>query len=244
MFRSINSIYGFKLHATDGIVGKIENFFIDKDKWALRYLVVDTGSWLTGKLVLISPQSFAGKPEWGEKSFPVNLTRQMVKNSPDVDTEKPVSRQKEIDVLKYYKWPIYWEPYIGEAAIPRITPVALAEEIYEEETSHLHGTKYLSGYHIHASDGEIGHVDDFLIDDTDWVVRYIVVQTHNWIHGKKTLISPQWITKINWELSNLNIRFSRNKIKNSPEYNPETEITRDYENNLYDYYGKEKYWVK
>jgi len=245
MLRSLKNIYGFKIHATDGDIGKVNDFFIDQDTWEVRYLVADTGHWLTGRLVLISPASFSGKPRWENNIFPVNLTKKMVKESPDVDVDKPVSRRKEIDVLKYYQWPIYWEPYIGEAAVPKISPVALLEDIYEEgETSHLHSSRKLKGYHIHASDGEIGHVDDFIVDDEKWVIRYFVVDTRNWFAGKKVLVSPLWISKISWELSLVYVELNRDSIKNSPEYNASEPISRKYENRLFDYYAKEKYWEK
>ena len=192
MLRSIKSLIGDIMHARDGDIGKVHDFFFDDEKWIVRYLVVDTHYWLPGRKVLISPVAL-GHPDWESMKFPVNLTREQVKNSPDIDTEKPFSRQQETTLHTHYGWPFYW-PLGGTFPVP--PPVSppkgkLAGQAQTEMGDpHLRSTKEVSGYHIAATDGEIGHVDDFISEMDDWVIRYMVVDTKNWLPGRKVLISP------------------------------------------------------
>jgi hypothetical protein len=178
-----------------------------------------------------------------------------VKNSPSIDTDKPVSRQHERETLEYYKWPIYWEHmnYPALAAVGTrvhsVEEVKQAEEKTQEEEAqegdcHLRSTREVNGYNIQSSDGEMGHVDDFIVDDEDWTIRYIVVDTRNWMPGKKVLVSPQWIDKVEWASRKVYVDLPREAIKNSPEFDPSSPVNRDYENRLYDYYGRRKYWTE
>jgi hypothetical protein len=109
--------------------------------------------------------------------------------------------------------------------------------------THLRSTREVTSYHLHALDGEIGHVDDFIIDDDTWAIRYLVVATKNWWPGKKVLISPRWIESVSWDDRKVVIGLSRETIKAAPEYTDESLLTRDYETGLHRYYDREGYWV-
>ena len=107
----------------------------------------------------------------------------------------------------------------------------------------MRSTRAVSGHHIQALDGEIGHVEDFIIDDETWAIRYLIVNTSNWWAGKKVLVSPQWIERVSWGERKVFINLSRETIKESPEYTEESLLTRDYEIGLHGHYNSKGYWV-
>jgi len=253
MLRSVQEWKEYAIQATDGDIGHVDQFFFDDEQWTIRYLVVDTGGWLSGRRVLISPIAL-GQTDWSEHRLPVKLTRQQVENSPDIDTDQPVSRQQEIGYYQYYGWPAYWGgPYLwGPAMYPGLPAVPLPGEPAAEpprgskelrEDPHLRSTAEVIGYRIHARDGEIGHVEDFIVDDRSWAIRYIVVDTGSWWPGKKVLLPPQWIGRVSWVDATVEVDLDRDTIKNGPEWDPDTPIRRDYEERLYGYYRRPGYWA-
>jgi sporulation protein YlmC with PRC-barrel domain len=179
-------LIGRKVHATDGNIGSVTNLYFDDDRWTVRYLVVDTGHWLPGRQVLISPFSMR-RPAAGERRLDTALTPEQVKNSPDVNTERPISRQQKIAYSDYYGYPYYWagqmlwgavavpmwpaEPSAGKLRAPAEERAAV--RAHNERNSHLRDVNHVAGYGIHASDGSLGHVDDFLVDEESWTVRYL-----------------------------------------------------------------------
>lgn len=235
----------FKLHALDGEIGKAKEFYFDDHHWTVRYLVADTGEWLTNRQVLLSP--YALKPaDMSERVLPVDLTKKQIEESPSLDSHQPVSRQFEAQYYSFYDWPYYgsgsyaWgdSPYIMRTSLER------KESIKNKQAwdPHLRSTKDVTGYHIQALDGEIGHVADFIIDEENWSIRYLVVDTKNWWNGKYLLVSLKWVKKISWDDSKVFINLTCDAIKKSPEYNPET-LNREYEAKLHSHYDKQGYWV-
>ena len=247
MLRNVNQSIGFAIQATDGEIGKIADFYFDDLNWAVRYLVVNTGSWLADRLVLVSPIAI-GEMEWEAGRLDGRLTRSQVEKSPDIDTQKTVSRQHEADYLSHYGYSWYWDgPYLwGRAQQPAellnaagIPPAALALPT----ESHLRGVKEVRGYHIEGTDGQIGHVEDFIVDDETWAIRYLVVNTSNWGLGRKVLVAPPWIERVSWTDSKVYVDLALETIKNSPEYDESVLITRELENRLHDYYRRSAYWL-
>jgi uncharacterized protein YrrD len=250
MLRSMKEIQGYQIQAVDGEIGKVDEFFFDDHTWTVRYMVVDTGPWILGRKVLISPLALM-VPDWTSKTMPVMLTRKQVKESPDIEFDQPVSLQQEIVLRKHYDWPTYWTQPTG---MPNsmASSYYLAEGLQMKERAvalegqggdpHLRRTKEVTGYDIQARDGEIGHVADFIVDDEVWMIRYMVVDTRDWLSGRTVLVSPSWIERIDYEDSKVAIDLKKKTIKNSPEYDPETPVNRDYEQGLYDFYGRPKYW--
>jgi hypothetical protein len=246
MLRSVKGLHGYSVHAKDGDMGKVYDFYFHDDTWIIRYVVVDTGHWLPGRKVLLS-WSALGQPDWPALKFPVTLTREQVRNSPDIDTDRPVSRQQEVDLHNYYGWPMYWmDP--GAGAWPGVAPMA---PIYpppgeagpeDKGDPHLRSARQVTGYHIHATDGELGHVDDFIVEDTRWVIRYMVVHTGHWLPARKVLISPQWLEGFSHQDRRANVKLTRERISNCPEFHPAAGVNREYEERLYDYYGRPAYW--
>ncbi|MEW6161017.1 MAG: PRC-barrel domain-containing protein [Verrucomicrobiota bacterium] len=248
MMRNAKDLKNFKLGALDGDIGRVKDFYFDDAKWVVRYLVADTGTWLPERQVLISPWSLQRVDE-SSKLLHVSLTRDQIEKSPGVETEKPVSRQFEIEYYRYYGWPYYWTgpalwgveayPYFGYG----IGPV-LEEPRRDAGDPHLRSTHEVTGYHIHARDGEIGHVEDFVIDDMNWAIRYLAVDTRNWWPGKKVLLAPQWIDAISWEKSMVEVHLPRSVIQGAPEFDMDKPISREYEQALWRYYDREGYWLR
>jgi uncharacterized protein YrrD len=245
MRRSASELIGYALRTTEKI-GHVKDFLFDDLSWGVRYIVVDTGTWLPGKQVLVSPHS-AGDPVREERLIPTNLTTEQVENAPALAGDRPVSRQHEIDLAEYYGWPAYWAPPLAMAPPPPPPPPAGGQEAGRhagQGDEHLRGTEELGGYGISATDGHIGHVDDFIIDteSPQWMVRYLVVDTRDWLPGKKVLVSPEWVVGIEWAGKKVFVDHNTESIKDSPTFDPSAPVNREYEIRLYDYYGRPAYW--
>ena len=254
MLYNASALAGYALHATDGEIGSVEDFYFDDKAWIIRYLVADTGKWLPGRKVLLSPLSL-GAVHLDGKKLDVKLTKDQVENSPDIDTHKPISRQNEIRFYNYYSYPYYWSgpsawgPIALPSQLPEIQPhmakaeqrEILSESETEAEDYHLRSVSEIAGYYIKASDGEVGHVEDVLVDDKSWAVRYIVVDTKNWWPGRKVLVSPEWIKEVSWNDSSVYIDLARDAIETSPEYDLSAPLSEEYEKRLCGHYGKLKY---
>jgi len=248
MLYKAKTLNGYRLDSLDGIIGKVKEFYFDDQHWAIRYLVADTVNWLLGRQVLISPYALrAVIPE--EQQIAIDLTKRQIEDGPSLSSDKPVSRQFEETYYGYYGWPWYWGgPYMwGPYSYPYI---ARDSEKWRESTQkekawdpHLRSTHDVSGHHIQAADGDIGHVDDFIIDDETWAIRYLVIDTRNWWPGKKVLVSPRWIERVSWSESKVFVNLPRETIKQSPEYTEESLLTRDYEARLHRHYNRDGYWV-
>lgn len=249
MLIKAKALKGYKLDAIDSEIGKTQEFYFDDERWAVRYLIVNTGNWLTGRQVLISPYALTSINQEAE-TIGVNLNRKQIEESPSLESDKPVSQQFEAQYYGYYGWPTYWTgPYMWGYS-PYLNRDSqewkeIEQEQEEEEKSwdpNLRSTNAVTGLYIQALDGEIGHVADFIIDDETWVIRYLIIDTTNWFGGKKVLISPQWIDKIIWDESKVSVKLSMENIKNAPEYSEEALLTRDYETQLHNYYKRNIYW--
>jgi hypothetical protein len=249
MLRSVNNLVGFSLGAEDGEVGRVYSFLFETGTWAVRYLVVGTGHWLPGRKVLISP-SAVDQPDWQGRVFHVNLSKEQVRSAPEIDVEKPVARQRELELHRHYGWVPYWGPVHGLAVAPEHCAEAppqqgqrtaiLVETLGE---SNLRSSREVTGYRIHATDGPIGHLEDFIVSDEDWIIRYLVVDIRDWLSGKSVLISPEWVRDIAWEEREVWVDVPKQTIEDSPPYDPSAPVNREYEIRIYDYYGRPKYWA-
>lgn len=247
MLTRAKKVKGYKLNATDGEIGSIKEFFFDDKYWTVRYLVASTGGWLNDQQVLISPY-FLGNVNDSSKLIEVSLSRNEIENSPPWDTDKPVSRQFEESYYDYYGAPTYWSGPYSWGAFPYFTRDRekwRTSEISEKSWNpNLRSTKDVTDYYIQATDNEIGHVEDFIIDEETWTIRYLEIDTKNWLPGKKVLVSPEWIDRISWNESKVFINLSRDIIKNAPGYDEDKVITREYESRLYGYYNRPVYWAE
>ncbi len=247
MLRSIKETLGYRIEATDGPLGHAKDFLFDNHSWSVRYLVVDTGEWLSGRRVLLSPQSMH-EPSWARETLPVGLTREQVEKSPPLESDMPISRAHEQRLADYYSWQAYWQwplPLGSPVAdVPVGTTTAVAEPPGDRPAGNpnLRSVQEAIGYRIHALDGEVGHVSDFLVQTDGWVIRYLVVDTRKLLPGRKVLISPAWVRSVDWENRELRVDLTREEIRGSLPFDPSAPVNREYEVRLYDYLGRPKYW--
>ena len=248
MEHNLKSLSGFAIGATDGEIGKVEALYFDDTSWQVRYLVVNTGGWLSGRKVLISPAAL-GQADIANQVIPSRLSQEQVELSPDIDTEKTVSRQQEMALHSHYAWPFYGAAGEGlyggmgmtgmiESRVPLEDVIAEKHQMDEAAESHLRSTDEILGYQIHATDGLIGEVKDFIFDDSDWTIRYLIVDTGNWFSEKKVVLSPAWISEISWEKSAVNVHISVDQVKHCPAYDADQPVPLDYRRKLDEHYGK------
>jgi hypothetical protein len=250
MLWDASAINGYDIEASDGALGTVSDLLFEDVGWIIRWLVVDTGNWLPGRKVLL-PLSALGQPDRALRRFPVKLTMQQVRGSPDIDTDLPVSRQIEAHVYDYYGWNPYWIggyfPMGSGIATPFVAPLygheskspdlGSADVQPNEGDPHLRSIATVTGYHIHATDGEIGHVEDFLVDDAGWDIRYIKVDTRNWWPGERVLIAPHSVREIDWADKLIHLDVNRKKVKGSPSYDPTITVDGAYNEKFLTYYG-------
>lgn len=250
MLRTLEDLKRMAIGAADGEIGKVKDAYFDDQGWTVRYLVVETGGWL-GRKVLVSPLAISGV-DWNEQRIDVHMTREQVKNSPDIDTDKPVSRQHEMLYLNYYGLPYYWGgPMLwGPTAYPSgiagslrtdpLRPGPTSEQLSEQGNGdpHLRSCKEVSGYHIEASDGDLGHIDDYLFDDESWSIRYVVIETRNWLPGKRVLIASDWVERVSWNEHKAYVDLSREAIREAPEYDRDLILTEGEESDLHRHYQR------
>jgi uncharacterized protein YrrD len=272
MLHSAHSLVGAKIHALDGDMGHIEDLYFDDTDWMIRYIIVRTGSWFSGKDILLSPASVS-QVKWDEDAVYMDLTQKQIKDSPDLTSALPVTREQELELARYYQWPAYWSPGalnvynntgtslsmaplgmppmevpVGDRSLG--VPDEIANDISstdisnanllgsdiansaegkvdaevrraaqaEEPQHNLRALKKVTGYHIAAGDGEIGHVDDFLLDDADWKIESLVVATGNWLGGKKVLVAPAQVASTFWDDKRIRIAATRAQLESMPEY--------------------------
>ena len=247
--RRTKDLHQYTIAAVDSDIGKVDDFYFDDEQWTIRYIVVATGLILPGRKVLLSPLALR-HPTWSPLHINVNLTCEQVASSPGIDFDKPISRQHEAEHHKHYGFAPYWEGKGVWGSCP--TPKALKEApLTQSKTAtknsscetHLRSVREVSGYHITATDGEIGHLDDFLFDGETWEIRYAIISTRNWWPGNKVLLRPQWIKRVSWADREIYVTMSREIIRKSPQWNADRPIDREYELRLHKHYGYAPYWT-
>jgi uncharacterized protein YrrD len=266
MLLAISTLKGFSVEAKDGALGTVSDFLFDDTTWKLRWLVIDTGKWLTGRKVLVHP-SVIGDADHGSCTIMVGLTKAQVEDSPAIGQDQPVSRQMQNDLYSYYGWDPYWGGGIygagmygagvyggalsgggvGGLAPPLSTRSSsgeggagganYGEGDRNEGDPHLRSTAEVTGYHVHATDGDIGHVEDFLVDSASWGIRYLIVDTSNWWFGQHVLMSPYAVKEVDWSDHHIRLDLSRDKVKSSPSWNPADEIDGEFESRLHSHYN-------
>jgi uncharacterized protein YrrD len=241
MIRSIDNMRGMKMFAADEEIGTLVDIYFEDDSWVIRYLVVEVGDWLNRNTLLFSPLAVT----LNEEGIKVGVKREMIEKSPPIDVERPFSRQQEIELHRYYDWPFYWVR-LDHSSYPLVemyTEMKEAGSIPEEtEDTNLRSVREVTGHKIAARDGDIGKVDDFLIDEKSWKILYMVVDTGGWLPGRKVIVSPTWVEELDWNTSRVTVDLDQDTVRNSPEYIPSQLPDREYEDQLYEHYERDKYW--
>jgi sporulation protein YlmC with PRC-barrel domain len=243
MKRSLKELTKFSIETLDGTSGKARDFLFDEEYWVIRYLEGDFGNFFVDKRVLI-PRLLLEKPDWKEKHFPLSINKNEIENCPDIDKRMPVSREYEKALSKHYEIDYYW-PY-GYTASPGLglypprpikPPVKTVSE--EDLDTSLRSFREIEGYHIHCLDGKLGHVEDLIVDDDDWQVVYLIVDTSNWMPwSKKVVLSLDWLEKISYTDLEVSVKLNTDTVKNAPEYDSGNAITEELEKELYDFYSR------
>jgi hypothetical protein len=226
MIRSIKKLLGHPLGAADGHIGHIKDFYFDDALWVVRYLVADTGTWITGRLVLISPLALSGFDPT-EKVLRVNLTRRQIEKSPSTEAHKPISRQYEQEYYQYYNWPFYWQggslwgmsDFPTIPSMPITPPAATAALAHTSpEDAHLNNVNAVVGYSAQATDKDVGSAVDFLVDDRTWTVTGIVIDSGHWLPGRKTVVTPAQVERISWNESKVFLKMTSAALERAPAY--------------------------
>jgi hypothetical protein len=239
-----SALKGYLIEATDGSIGSVHDCLFDARTWKLRWLVVDTRTWLIGRKVLIHPSVF-GQPDIDQLRLPVHLTKGQIKDSPEISFDLPVSAQMEKRIYGYYGWDPEWggggyfsgypAPAYAEAAVPGRT-ASVYDSGLDAGDPNLRSMAAVRGYHVEATDGLIGHIENFILDDVSWDVRYLIVDTKNWWFGQHVLISPFAVQRINWAEQTVRLDVSCDLVKNSPPWKPLELIDKSYRERLHGYY--------
>ena len=246
------TLKGYAIEGSDGRIGVVRDFLFDDRSWKIRWLAIDAGSWLHRRDILLHPSALA-LPEPLRRSIAVKLTKAEVEASPDFLEHQPVSQQMEAHLYDYYGWDPSWgNSYFGWGAIatPLSSPplfdsfppeAAVVAVNPEEADTHLRSTSEVTGYHVHAIDGEIGGVENFVFDHANWDIRYFGVDTGSWCAEKHILISPHAVREIDWAGRHVELNITRAQVNASPPWDSLAMIDRPYERQLHRHYGWPSY---
>ena len=243
MIRSVKSLRHDAVNASDGRIGFVEQVFFDDERWTIRYLVVDTDKEFKDRRVLVSPLAVAAHDTAVPGAISVRLSRQQVAESPDIDTERPVSRQKELEYNQYFIFPPYWGGVglWGSGLLPAellgLEPI-LPDAKQSPADVHLRSSREVIGYRVKATDGKIGHIEDFLYDDATWQLRYVEVDTRNWIGGPHVLVPPAWVQWVSWEERSIQFDLTVEAVRTAPEYHDVESVTPEFEQRMRSHYGR------
>lgn len=231
VLRSFNDLRGYKMSAQDADLGSVWDLLFDDERWVVRYLVVTTGPWRFGRLAVIARERL-GRPDWPNHLFPVDLTRNQIKNAPDLDEAAPVSRRIEQLLLRHYGLDPYWVKALPSGSVRDLLPVEEAEQV------HLRSSREITGYHVAAADGELGHVEDLIGNVETWTVEYLVVDTRNWLPGHKVLVPTSWFDRFDWLDRQVTTKRKREELEHAPTYDPSAPVNEELERRVYDYFGR------
>lgn len=245
MKRSLKELIGYTIEAIDGEKGKVYDILFDDEAWIIRYLEADLGSLFSVKRVLI-PHFYLREPDWEEKHFPIELTKEKIKNSPDIESDLPFSRQYEKELMGHYGlkpyWPININPYMGkEKMFNPDNRFKTPKEVIggKEIETHLRSFTEIQGYSVLAGNDRFGHVEDLIIDDTDWQILYVIIDTKNLLPwSKKVMLPIEVIDKISFLNQEANVGLPKEFIESAPRYDPDIPVNVEYEQVLYDFYGR------
>lgn len=223
MSHALKELEGYRLAAVDGLVGHVEDFYFDDRDWVIRYLVAGTGEhWYDGRQVLLSPISL-GPADRRERTLALSITREQIRHGPDIDTARPVSRQHEAELFAHYNYIPYWDgPYLWgdgpfpDPLYPNIDPVAPRLADARDDDPNLRSAVEVRGYHVRASDGELGKVVDLSVDESSWAVRGLIVETGHWWHGNEVSVPPDAITGVDWARRTVSLSLTRERLRHLP----------------------------
>jgi hypothetical protein len=247
-----SALTDYAIEANDGHIGTVRTFLFNDTNWRIRWLVVDTGHWLKERQVLIHPSAI-GSADHQRRVLTINLTKAQIEASPDIQQDKPVTMQRQSELLSYYEADppgdglgFYGAGLNGFALAGGVVMPTLGRQTARESARlqlgsedgdpHLRSMTAVTGYGIHAIDGLIGHLENFMLDDVTWTIRYLIVDTRNWWPGAHVLLSPYAVQSVEWTNREIRLNVSREQVKGSPPWNPAEVAEQVYERQLHQYY--------
>jgi hypothetical protein len=245
-----SALTGYDIEATDGVIGTVNDFLFDDTDWTLRWLVVDNSTWLAERRLLLHPQSIR-TTAYERRALTVALTKTQIEGSPHIRRDQPVSQQMELSLYDYYGATPLWEGggYFGGGAIasPLSSPPIYGQTVMgppnaevldrDERDPHLRSIAAVTGYHVKAKDGPIGHLEKIMIDDSRWDAHYLIVDTKNFWPGKRVVLSPRAVTEVDWLRHEIRLNLSREAVRSSPEWDPADIIDTQFETRLLNHYN-------
>ncbi|MCC3144961.1 PRC-barrel domain-containing protein [Halanaerobium sp. Z-7514] len=258
MLRKLNELKAFKVQGKEEELGEVSDFYFDQDHFILRYLVLDTDCWLKKEQTLISTDEIEAI-DHNKKEIKTTMRAEALENGPSLEKNQPISKIMEENVVDYYDWPLYWAS-TSSGGVPTIPAgTKMREKLFDFETltdeekqakeeeldSNLRSLNEISGYEIQAVDKSFGKVKDLFVDEEDWLIRYLLIDTRKILPSKKVIIAPEWVRHISWDKKQIFVDKSKKEIKNAPKYEEDEAkelVDRDYEEDLYDHYDEPKYW--
>ena len=253
MLQVISPLKGFSIEASDGRIGTVVDFLFDDASWKVRWLVIDCGTWLRGRKALIHPSAIS-QEDLERQQFVVALTKAQVEGGPELAEDQPVSQQMESQLYTttagtrsgaapisrrspaLWRSPLMGPPYMGFGSADE-TEAGGGAAALREADPHLRSVVEVIGYRVHAVDGEIGHIENLMLDGADWSVRYFIVDTRNWWFGQRVLISPSAVKTIDWFDRHVELNVSCELVKASPPWDPLLAFNDEYAKRLHKHYG-------
>jgi hypothetical protein len=235
MMYGVRELLGYDLLGTDGQIGNLHEFYFSDEDWDILYLVAGRGRLLPGRKVLISPL-VVHRPHKSSRIVELDISQEQIRAGSAATNQHALCHHMQIQLSRYYGW----ADYAGR--------VVMAEAELNEKSGSVRpllraiGEEVL-GSSVQAVDGKIGHVEDCIVDDETWIIRYLVVRSTDPSRDANILLSPQWIDTPDWQVPRFHVGFTLEAIRNSPEYDPCTPLTRDCEEKLYSFFGRLKYWI-
>ena len=240
--RRLRELTELTILGIDGEIGSVQEVYFDDRNWAIRYLVVKAGGWLVSREVLLAPAAVTEIND-ALRTMKVALTKDQIRRAPPIEAAKPLSRDYEEAYFRHFQWAPYWEPgpteWASSVPYPEMPPLPIDTTLPADapKNPHLRSSREITGYDIQAMNGAIGHVEDLVVDDDTWTVRYIEVDTRNWLPGKNVLLQMMRIDHISWVDRSVAVMLSRQAIESAPAYDPSKLITPSYEVQLFKHYG-------
>lgn len=251
MFKNLLDIKGFNLKGPNGNIGTCQDALFDDQAWTVRYVDVDTGGWLSERRVLLSPISL-GAPSWEKGEIYTELTGDQIESSPKLDSQSPISKEWEDSFFKFHGWPYYgvgmhmWglTHYPDESELKKIHSASPTSDIHKNTNQTIRSASELREYEVSARDGEVGRIKDFVFDTETWAIRYLVIENHSFLQRKKTIVSPFWVSHIDWMERACVIDLNRAEIECSPQPEGESNdyLDREFEMKLHNHYQRPSYW--
>jgi hypothetical protein len=236
MVLSIDEFRGLAIHATDGDIGRVCDLYFDDHRWTIRYLVIDTRLWLPGRRILLSPASVRDV-DWAHREIVVALGRDQIRRSPGVDSDRPVGPERIALARECYTLPYAWA-LGGFLWAPAPSARRPRQARRRPGDPYLRSARLLRGYGLKALDGDVGHLDGFLVDDSSWSLPYVVVNTRRWPPASRVLVPVAWIAWVSWIELAVHVDLPVEQILSAPDYDPSEPVTDADETRLSTYYGR------